>query len=204
MEDIRQKDCERSFEKLFRLFYQRLLNFSIQYVDNKESAEEIVSDVFTKLWLNRKNAGHIRNLETYLFIAVKNHSLNYLKQFSHYKLVFLEETGIHQLINTHDPEKELEKQELIFKMNQAIDSLPRQCKIVFNLVKEDGLKYKQVAEILGISSRTVETQLVRAVKKLDKIINSYISSKDEGDKEGFHISRTIKSLLFCYNFFLSL
>lgn len=196
LENICRKDDQKSFEGLFRLFYERLLSFCVHYVKHRESAEEIVSDVFVKLWVKRKDLSHIQNLEIYLFIAVKNHSLNYIKRFSKYRVTDLENEGIHQLINTHDPEKELERRELIFKMNQAVDSLPRQCKIIFNLVKEEGLEYKEVAQILNLSPRTVETQLVRAMKKLDKILSPYISSNQKPPESTVKIFGVIKSFLF--------
>ena len=75
-----------------------------------------------------------------------------------------------QLIDVNDPGKELEWKEIYFRLNQAIDELPDQCRTVFRRIKEEGFRYKQVAEILNISPRTVETQLFRAIKKLDKII----------------------------------
>jgi RNA polymerase sigma-70 factor (ECF subfamily) len=174
-------DDEKAFEEIFQVFYERLLNFCIVYVKDKAYAEEIVSNVLLKLWMKRKES-QIRNLETYLFISVKNSSLNHLKQYSNLRLVYLEDAGVHDIMNLHDPGKELEKRELIFKMNEAIETLPLQCKIIFKLVKEEGLKYKQVAEILQISPRTVETQLVRAMKKLDHILTPYIDSKQSPTK----------------------
>jgi RNA polymerase sigma-70 factor (ECF subfamily) len=77
-----------------------------------------------------------------------------------------------QLIDLNDPSKELEWKEIYFRLNQAIDELPDQCRTVFKLIKEEGFRYKQVAEILNISPRTVETQLFRAIKKLDKVIEN--------------------------------
>lgn len=196
LKNIRNNDDQRSFEELFRLLYPGLLNFCAQYINDKEKAEEIVSDVFTKLWLNRKETNHIQNPETYLFISVKNHSINYLKQYSSFKLTFVEDAGEFQLINTHNPEKELERKELVFKMNQAIESLPKQCRIVFNLIREEGLKYKEVAEILNISPRTVETQLMRAMKKLNKIIMTYISPQSSRVKNAKGIRNTFKMFFF--------
>jgi len=203
LQNICQSEDQKSFEELFKLFYERLLNFCLHYIKSKESAEEIVSDVFVKLWVKRKDLSHIQNLETYLFIAVKNHSLNHIKQFSNYRIAYLEDAGIHKLINTRDPQKELERKELIFKMDQAVNSLPPQCKIIFNLIKEEGLKYKEVAEILNISSRTVETQLVRAIKKLDKILAPYLDSYQTRSKSKIEILPVIKSILFSIIFFLS-
>ncbi len=88
-------------------------------------------------------------------------------------------------------------------MNQAVDSLPRQCKIIFNLIKEEGLKYKEVAEILNLSSRTVETQLVRAMKKLDKILAPYLSSSQKHSQSKVKILPVIKSILISIIFLFS-
>lgn len=202
LKDIVQNENQHSFEKLFKIFYQRLLNFCMYYIKHKESAEEIVSDIFVNLWIKRKELGHIRNLETYLFISVKNHSLNHIKQFSNYRVTYLEDVGIHALVNISDPEKALEMRELIFKMDEAINSLPPQCKIIFNLIKEEGLKYKEVAEILSLSPRTVETQLVRAMKKLDKILTPYLSSQRH-PKDKIKVLPLMKSILFSIIFFLT-
>lgn len=175
LENICKNDDQQSFEELFKLFYPRLLNFCIQYIKHKEPAEEIVSEVFVTCWVNRKSLSQIQNPETYLFIAVRNRALNYLKHFSKYRVTYVEEIGANSLINSWDPAQEMERKELLFKMDQAIESLPLQCRIIFRLIKEDGLKYKEVAEILNLSPRTVETQLVRAMKKLDKILSPYFN-----------------------------
>jgi RNA polymerase sigma-70 factor (ECF subfamily) len=159
---------------LFSLCYPRLINFCLLYVRRKEPAEEVVSDVFVKCWLNRENLQEIQNPEVYLFVAVKNQSLNYLKRFSHYHLVSMGEVDTDDLLNSLYPEKELERRELHFHMNQAIASLPRQCQVIFRLIKEDGMKYKEVAEILQISPRTVQTQLSRAIAKLRHTLRPYL------------------------------
>jgi len=196
LKNIRDNDDHKSFEELFRLLYPGLLNFCTQFINNKEQAEEIVSDVFAKLWITRKETVHIKNPETYLFITVKNRSINYLKQFSHYQITFIEDTGELELVNYQSPERELEKKELIFKMTQAIDSLPKQCKIIFNLVREEGMKYKEVAEILNISPRTVETQLMRAMAKLNKILSPYVSSGKDKSRNKIKLQNIIKTLFF--------
>jgi RNA polymerase sigma-70 factor (family 1) len=194
--NICQRDDQESFEKIFKLFYGRLKNLCIQYINDREAAEEIISDVLFRIWVKRKELSHVQNIENYLFIMVKNQSLNYTKQFSNYKVVYFEETGDHQLLNTDDPGKELERRELIFKMNQAIETLPQQCKIIFSLVKEEGLKYKEVAQILNISPRTVESQLVRAMQKLDKILSPYIHAHSASPKSKAKTITKIKFILF--------
>jgi RNA polymerase sigma-70 factor (ECF subfamily) len=170
---ICNNDDEKAFELLFHLLNNSLTKFCILYVNQREIAEEIVSDVFVKCWLNRKSLTEILNPETYLFVAVKNQSLNHIKKYSSIHLVQIEETNSIEFVNTYNPQKEIENKELIFRMDKAITALPQQCRIVFRLIKEDGMKYKEVAEILNISPRTVQTQLFRAVKKLSVVLSNY-------------------------------
>lgn len=170
----------KSFEVLFYELNPRLIKFCTMYVHYQQVAEEIVSDVFVKCWMDRAQMREVLKPETYLFIAVKNHALNYNKRFSSVQLVNIDdhEGGV-QLINSASPEMELEKKELIFRMDQAIASLPRQCSIIFRLIKENGMKYKEVAEILNISPRTVQTQMLRAMKKMSKAMEPYLKKADK-------------------------
>ena len=143
----------------------------MMYLHQKEAAEEIVSDAFVKCWINRKNLRDIRNIDTYLFVAVKNQSLNYIKKYSHVTLVQVEDTNEVRFVRPFTPQEALEKKELLFRMEQSIEELPQQCRIIFRLIKEEGIKYKEVAEILNISPRTVQTQLFRAMKKLSTVLS---------------------------------
>lgn len=167
--DIAHGD-QQAFTSLFRLLYPGLSNFALQYVHSKEIAEEITNDVFIKLWNRREYLTEIDNLSTYLFVSVKNHALNHLKKYSHLHVAVENADGESSLVNRNDPEQQLEWKEISFRLSQAIDSLPDQCRTVFKLIKEDGFRYKEVAEILGISPRTVETQLFRAIKKLQSLV----------------------------------
>lgn len=169
---------EKAFSELFRHFYDRLLYFAIQYVYTREAAEEIVSDIFVKIWNRRDELEKVSNLEVYLFVAVKNQSLNYLEQYSSLRITPLnDEAGLSQLTNSVDPERTMEWKEILFKMDQEVGKLPDQCRRVFKLIKEEGFKYKDVAEILNISPRTVETQLFRAMKRLNEVIGPYVANR---------------------------
>ncbi|SEW19080.1 RNA polymerase sigma-70 factor, Bacteroides expansion family 1 [Chitinophaga sp. YR573] len=177
-QQIACEEDEKAFAELFRHFYDRLLHFCIQYVHSREAAEEIVSDVFVKIWNRRTELEKVVNLEVYLFVAVKNHSLNYLEQYSSLRISPInEETGMAELTNSVDPEKRMEWKEILFRMDQEVSRLPDQCRRVFKLIKEEGFKYKDVAEILNISPRTVETQLFRAMKRLNEVIGPYMFNR---------------------------
>ncbi len=177
-------DDEQAFESLFYLLNEPLIKFSVMYVHQKEAAEEIVSDVFVKCWINRKSLENVHRMDTYLFVAVKNQSLNYLKKYSHIHLVQVEDNNDLKFVRTYNPQDELEKKELFFKMEQSIEALPQQCRIIFRLIKEDGIKYKEVAEILNISPRTVQTQLFRAMKKLSIVLAEYRNAPTDNGPKG--------------------
>jgi RNA polymerase sigma-70 factor (family 1) len=186
---------DKAFETLFYLLNNKLIRFCVLYVHQREIAEEIVSDTFVKCWINRASLVEVRNPSSYLFVAVKNLSLNYVKKFSSIHLVELDHTNDVQLINVNDPQKELENKELYFKMDQAIDHLPRQCRIVFRLIKEDEMKYKEVAEILDISPRTVQTQLFRAIKKLGIVLSDY---QNPDLQNGFNQRTTLSVIIIIW------
>lgn len=169
-------DDRKAFELLFHQLNGRLIKFCTLYIRQREAAEEIVSDVFVKCWINRKMLVEIQNPETYLYVAVKNQSLNHIKKYSNVHLVELEDVHELKLVNSFDPEKEMEHRELVITLDQAINSLPQQCKIIFKLIKDEGMKYKEVAVILDISPRTVQTQLFRAIKKLSVSLQPYIKT----------------------------
>lgn len=184
----------KSFEVFFHELNPRLVKFCTLYVHYQQVAEEIVSDVFVKCWMDRAKMRDVLKPETYLFIAVKNHALNYNKRFSSLQVVNIDDhDGGVQLINSASPELELEKKELIFKMDQAISSLPKQCSIIFRLVKENGMKYKEVAEILNISPRTVHTQMLRAMKKMTAAMEPYL--KKVGKAASGSVADTTDSII---------
>lgn len=160
------EDDHSAFESLFYLLNTGLIKFSLMYVHQKEAAEDIVAEVFAQCWMKRKELRDVRDINTYLFVAVKNRSLNHLKKYSALQVVRIEEP--------QTPEELMEKKELFFRMEQAIEELPQQCRIIFRLVKEEGIKYKEVAEILDISPRTVQTQIYRAMKKLSAVLAEQI------------------------------
>ncbi len=197
-------DDVKAFESVYYLLYDALVKFSIMYIHKKEEAEEIVTDVFVKTWMNRSNMQHIQRPDTYLFVAVKNQSLNYLKKYSSIHVVPVEDSNDVSLIDTANPHIQLEKKELHFYLDQSIEALPQQCRIIFRLIKEDGLKYKEVAEILNISPRTVQTQLARAMQKLSVALSGYSGLPSRSAINNDAVLNILMLLTFFAKFFLSL
>ncbi|HEY4291196.1 MAG TPA: RNA polymerase sigma-70 factor [Puia sp.] len=177
-------------EAAFRQFYTdnvfRLFQFAFTFVQNREQSEEIVNDVFLKLWQNRSRIDQIDNISVYLYVAVKNTAANYLRQQKGKGTGDMEKQVVHHFYLSPDPEQLLITGELRKRIAASIDELPARCKLIFKLVKEDGLSASEVADILDISYKTVTTQLTIALKKLEAALrpslpkNFSISFKKNG------------------------
>ena len=158
---------ENALAELYHYYSKRLIQFAKSIVRTNELAEEIVEDVFIKLWRNRFSICNIKNLNVYLYIAVKNTSLNMLSQKARQLISSPFDFLNIELENELDnPDDLMITAEMMQKMHRVIDSLPPRCKMIFKLVREDGLKYKEVAEILNISVNTIDAQIAIAVKKI--------------------------------------
>lgn len=165
-------DDHNAFEYIFDVFYDKLLRVALYYLGKDLLAEDAISEVFYKLWTNRKKLSKIENLENYLFTITKNQCLYTIR--SNKKVIFDEKMmDDNQRIVIENPESGLISEEFIKYYNAKVQELPPKCKLVFLMVKEDGMKYKEVAEILSISIKTVENQMTRAIGHVRKCINSY-------------------------------
>ena len=160
-----------SFTRMYGLLFKRLYNFSFSIVRVPETATEVVEDVFLKLWLQREKLDSIQNISVYLYVAVKNGSLNRLAQ----KANQWQHTSFDELVPEmaaidNDPLRLMITKEMLEKVNAAIENLPPRCKMIFKLVREDGLRYKEVAEILNISINTIDVQMATAVKRISEAV----------------------------------
>ena len=196
------EDDIKSFEQLYRFLYSRLIKFSIYYVVDKQAAEDLVTEVFVKCWENRAASTHVLNPESYFFIAVKNQSLKYLKKNSSITFIDLVDAEEDVSVTAQTPEYILETKELHQQLDFAIAGLAPQAATVFRLIKESGMKYKEVAELLNISPRTVQTQLFRAIAKLRLILQPLQDKGPDEKKLGKMISLIILVGTLSFFYFL--
>jgi RNA polymerase sigma-70 factor (family 1) len=176
--EFAKHDNQKSFTEFFNIYYSRLHRFAINIVKSELLAEEIVLDVFVKVWKNRIRIVEIENVSSYLFRSVRNQSLSCLKK----RKVEFEPFGDNielSYINTAHPENELIDKELFEKANTAINKLPPKCKLIFTLCRDDGFNYEEVADILEVSKSTVKNQMTIALKKIRKELSTYFSSPED-------------------------
>lgn len=163
---IRNGD-EVSFEAMFRHWYPRLCGFAGRFLPDRDAAEEVVQDMFCSLWEKRVDFKPTSSLNAYLFSAVRNRCLN---QLQHQKVRQDKQEAIGTRLEEQGrglhPDELLEGRELKLRIEEAVAELPERCKEVFQLSRYEGKKYKEIATEMGISPRTVEVQIGKALKHL--------------------------------------
>ena len=171
------------FEEIYNEHYHVLCSYAQRFVFNPEDAREIVQGVFVKIWKIRETLPDDIHFKTYLYTAVRNRCLDYLKHLkiiNNYKAELLKQVSEAIQNNSNTLETPLEgliTKELEEKIMAAIDSLPEKGREVFILSRFEGMKYKEIAEKLNISVNTVETHMSRAINTLRKSLSGYISKK---------------------------
>lgn len=169
LERIAESDND-AFRSFYDCYYSQIYRFSSYIVKSTETIEEIVSDVFCTIWQHRKKITQIDNFEGYLYTITKNKALYYIKQNNKILLTEVDPDSISNEMSVHNenPEYLAIDNEFSSAFKTAIDELPERCRLIFLMAREEGLKYKEIAEILSISEKTVNAQMVLAIKKLAK------------------------------------
>jgi RNA polymerase sigma-70 factor (ECF subfamily) len=157
---------EEQFEQVFKSHFKSLHSYACTITRDPPHAEEIVQGIFVRLWEKRKEIDIRESIATYLYRAVHNESLNYLK---HLKVRAVYQSHTMRQNKSPDPGKAAEKlnlSELEQRLEKALRELPEQCRTIFQLSRFEELKYKDIADRLGLSIKTVENQMGKALKLL--------------------------------------
>jgi RNA polymerase sigma-70 factor (family 1) len=158
---------QKAFGRLHQLFYKRLCQFAYTLIRSRQVSEEIVEDVFVKIWSNRGTLSSIENITVYLYVSVKNKALNMLSKKANELIIApYEFLNIDVSSPAPDPQELMITSEMMQKMQQAIHALPPRCKMIFKLSKEDGLRYKEISQVLNISVNTIDAQMAIATKRI--------------------------------------
>jgi len=168
-------DKYSQFENLYKQHFQALVNFAMNMVNDDNAAKDIVQEVFIRLWNRREKIEFGPYIKSYLFKAVTNTSLNHLQSSKKRLQIF--QSLIYKNPIIRDGPNEMEKKEFHHKVRDAIDKLPPKCKVIFILCKHEGKKYKEIAEELNISIKTVENQMGIALKRLREDLKKYMGWK---------------------------
>jgi RNA polymerase sigma-70 factor (family 1) len=193
LKGIVEKDDQGSFRKFFDHYYPRVLNFSSYLIGSKHIAEDITLEVFLKFWNNRKNIRNFDNIQNYLLVTAKHLAINYLAKNKNISFISFEGVNLKEMTDYKNPENDIINEELQLVLTKTIEQLPEKCKMIYLLVKEENLKYKEVAELLDISIKTVENQMGIALSRLRTALNEHNNARTS-----FTSMKVIKTLLLFF------
>lgn len=167
-----QQGDRAALNELFQRHYSRLCNFSNSFLHDRLEAQDAVTDVFLKIWLQASKIEIHLDIVPYLFICVRNESFARLKRYGKWSasLTNLDDAEA-VAAPDQDPQRDLEVVELEQQMTLLIDSLPEGCRRIFRMSRHDHLSYKEIATVLGVSEKTVENQMTKALALLRKHVH---------------------------------
>ena len=160
-----------SFRHLYDQHFDSICRFLYFYSNDRMVIEEIVQDVFVKLWEDRDKI-RIKSIKTYLLTSARNRMLNHIRDRNRHNLLI--EKWVQYEMEKRQGEECFDIEDFSQKVDSAIDNLPEKCRIIFNLSKKKNLTYRQIAKQLNISVKTVETQMGIALRKIrEQLISLY-------------------------------
>ena len=165
-------DGRGAFERFYNLYYDQVFRFAYYCLGEKEACKEVVSDVLFSIWKSKARLKEIDNIDTYLYITVRNEALRHISRSNSVNKIQMDQLYSFEPEEEATPEGMLESQEMRELFNLAIDELPEKCRLIFLMIREEGLSTKGVAKILSIQESTVRVQMKIAVEKLIKRLKS--------------------------------
>ena len=168
------KEDLKNIESLFNQHYEFLCNVANRLLSDRNAAKDIVQDVFLQLWRTRSELKIVHSARGYLYRAVINGSLKYLEKRKRTLHIIEEFPPAPDLIRS-EVEEALQYEELEKKYEKALDLLPPKCRAIFVLSRHEAMKYKEIAEHLEVSVKTVETQMSIALKRLKEYLDPYLT-----------------------------
>jgi RNA polymerase sigma-70 factor (family 1) len=165
---------QNAFSVLFNKYCQRVHHFALKLTHSEVIAEEVVQDVFMKIWMNRRSLGAIECFEAYLFTICRNHTFNILKRLAREEIA--KAALGREILAHHETEETVMYDEAQEILHQAVDKLPPQQRLVYSLCHQKGLKYEEVASQLNISRLTVKTHMQQALRSIKSHMSSTFGS----------------------------
>ena len=161
------------FENLFRMHFKHLCNFAVQYVGDADAAQDICQKVFISLWEKREEMNPENSIKSYLFTSVKNRCLNYIRDNKKFRSRILDlECADFETVEAQD---DFAEENLKNKIEKALSLLPEKCRMVFEMSRFQNMKYREIAEELDLSQKTVEAHMSKALKTLRGELKEFLT-----------------------------
>ncbi|MDR0430556.1 MAG: RNA polymerase sigma-70 factor [Tannerellaceae bacterium] len=163
----------KSFRVFYDIAYPFIYQFAHYFLPSKSDCEEVVSEVFYIIWKQRESLPAVNYLKSWLYTICRNEAFRYLKQRENYRNISIDDLPVELLVDASAIESKLIEEEMLDVYNTAVSELPERCKLIFLMVREQRLKYKEIARILSITEGTVEQQMNIAIRKIVSAVHAY-------------------------------
>ena len=164
---------ELAFTKLYNEYKNVVFSTALKITKSRMLAEEVVQDVFLKIWQNHENLAEITNIENYLFIISRNHIFDMIKKIARDTSLVVDSN--YKSTSTNDTEDTIKDDQYNIILNQIVDQLPPQQQKIYKMAKWDGLSHQKIGEDLGISTETVKKHMAQALKFVRTKISPYMN-----------------------------
>jgi RNA polymerase sigma-70 factor, ECF subfamily len=174
-----QPGNKSTFDLIFKSYYAVLCSYANNYLKSNDLADEIVQEVFIKIWEKQSNISIHTSIRAYLYQSVFNACMNYLraKQTTAFKHVDLDDLSIrNELLSMEMADAEFSRsfsEDIEKDLESAISELPEQCREIFIMCRGDNLSYNEISNLLNVSKSTVKTQMSRAMNRIMKQMEKY-------------------------------
>jgi len=168
------KDDRKAFNMFYDLFYDDVFRLAYYFLCDKEASREVVLDVFFSIWQSRSKLQDIENMDAYLYTVTKNKSTAYFERQKHHAMLSIDDMAAqYEDTVSATTDSAIQDKEMEELLRQAIEELPKRCRMVFLLARQRGLKAKEIGELLSINESTVRVQMKIAVKKIIDYLHPY-------------------------------
>lgn len=166
---ISSHDDRKAFNLFYDIYYEQIFRYSYYFLKNKEASQELVSDIFFSIWRSRETLNNINNIDAWLYVVTRNEANRYLadKNKKDKRFVSLDQVDLHIKNKDGDsPMDQLLIEEIETLLTKVINDLPEKCRVIFLMARNEGLKPKEIANILSIQESTVRVQLKIGIEKI--------------------------------------
>lgn len=170
VQKIKEGD-QNAFRLFIDIYSQDLYHFAVGYVNQREIAEEVVSDVFLEVWNRRSRLDEVNHLKSWLLTMVRNRAISYLRKENLRDTIPFDDIEDYNVPLVQSPDTKMISEEEIEKINEAIASLPPKCKEVFMLAKIEKIPYKEIAKMINISVKTINIHVSKATRLISAVLD---------------------------------
>ena len=163
---------KQEFEQIFHLHFATLVNFARSFLHDEDNSKEIVQDVFIRLWEKRKEIDPNKSIKSYLYTSVRNRSFNFIRDNKKFQNEYLD---LENALDSEFAVEIAEESDIESKVQAALEKLPTKCRQIFEMSRFEEKKYRDIAEELNISQKTVEAQMSKALRILRVELKDYVA-----------------------------